>query len=343
MSGGVDSSVAAYLLHAQGHTLCGVSMELGIARHRDAEGGGTDALHDAAAVCGRLGIEHHVVDFSDRLRRDVIDDFLQQYTLGRTPNPCVRCNRYLKFAALYEYACSIGFDTIATGHYAAIKRSAHGEAVLCRHPDPVKDQSYFLHAVSRSVLDHVVFPLAGYMKTGVREIAQREGLPVAHKPESQEICFIPDNDYRQFLRNNGVCAAQGSFVDTSGRVLGTHGGVCNYTVGQRKGLGLALGSPMYVVSIDMQSDRVVLGSRDDLLARSLIAVDVNLLVDRLPSQCTAKVRSTQCDLPCEAVLADDTLTVTFGRPLEAITPGQSVVLYDNDVVIGGGIIKSVIN
>lgn len=343
MSGGVDSSVAAYLLHTQGHALCGVSMGLGIERYRNAAEGGTDALHDAAAVCERLGMEHHVVDFSDRLRQDVIDDFLQQYALGRTPNPCVRCNRYLKFAALYEYARSIGFDTIATGHYAAIKSSALGEAVLCRHPDPLKDQSYFLHSIARHVLGHVVFPLAGYTKTGVREIAQRVGLPVAHKPESQEICFIPDNDYRQFLRNNGVCAAPGRFVDTSGRVLGTHNGVCNYTVGQRKGLGLALGSPMYVVSIDVQSGLVVLGSRDDMLAGSLIAVDVNLLLDRVPSQCTAKVRSTQRDLPCEAVLDGDMLTVNFGRPLEAITPGQSVVLYDNDIVIGGGIIKSVIN
>ncbi len=341
MSGGVDSSVAAYLLRRDGYTIIGVTMCLGITDNQGrAACCGPQAVSDARKVCDQLDIPHYILDFSKNLYDDVITDFLNQYAGGRTPNPCVRCNRYLKFTALYEYARSLGYDAVATGHYAKTGRLRDGP-VLMRHHDPDKDQSYFLYSIPAGVLDHVVFPLAGSTKKEVRAIAHEAQLTVAAKAESQEICFIPDDDYRRFLRDNGIVAAPGPFIDTAGKTLGMHHGVINYTIGQRKGLGIATGSPRYVVAIDTKNNMVVLGNKQDLYARSLTAREVNLFVAALPSTCTAKVRSTQTDVPCTAVLAGDELKVTFDSPVEAVTPGQSVVLYHNDIVLGGGIIADV--
>ena len=210
-----------------------------------------------------------------------------------------------------------------------------------RHLDPTKDQSYFLYSIPSPVLDHVVFPLAEHKKAKVRAIAREARLPVASKPESQEICFITDDDYRRFLRGNGITESPGPFVDSAGKVLGTHRGVFNYTIGQRKKLGIATGSRQYVIALDVPNNRVVLGDRDELLSRSLTAGEVNLFVDTLPAACSAKVRYTQEAVSCEAKMVDGTLNVTFATPVEAVTPGQSVVLYLGDIVLGGGIIENV--
>jgi tRNA-specific 2-thiouridylase len=342
MSGGVDSSVAAHLLAAAGNRLIGVTMCLGVTDEAGrAACCGPQAVRDARTVCDQLDMPHYVLDFSKLLQEHVINDFLSQYAAGRTPNPCVRCNRYLKFDALYKYARSCGYDYIATGHYAAIG-TRQGRTVLLRHHDRGKDQSYFLYSIPPEVLEYTVFPLAGMAKPAVRAVARESRITVAEKPESQEICFVTDNDYRRFLKQYGIPAEEGPFIDTAGRVLGTHKGIFNYTIGQRKGLGIALGAPCYVVTIDPGRNTVTLGTREELGADSLVARDVNLFVDELPAQCTAKIRYAQADVPCSARYADGRLTVTFGQPVEAVTPGQSVVLYDGDAVLGGGIIEDVI-
>ncbi len=340
MSGGVDSSVAAYLLQREGHILIGVTMCLGVAdnEHNTVSCCGPSAIADARRVCDVLGIPHYVIDFSRKLNNDVIDDFIRQYSLGRTPNPCIRCNRYLKFTALSDYARSCGYDTIATGHYAGIGRW-NGKSILMRHKDQNKDQSYFLYGIPPERIDGIVFPLSGYTKSEVRKIAYDAALPVASKPESQEICFIRDNDYRSFLRKMGFHESAGEFVDTSGKILGTHYGIYNYTIGQRKGLGVATGERRYVISIDAGNNRVVLGDRNQLLCSSLVAGELNMFVENLPEYCTAKVRYTQKEVGCKAEIIQGKLYVNFIEPVEAVAPGQSVVLYMENVVLGGGVIE----
>ena len=338
MSGGVDSSVAAYLLKRDGFSITGATMCLGIP---DEEGRaaccGPQAVRDAREVCDRLDMPHYVLDFSQQLHEDVVKDFVESYAQGRTPNPCVRCNRYLKFTSLYKYARTCGYDAIATGHYAKIG-TIDGGPVLMRHHDPKKDQTYFLYSIPVEVLEHVIFPLEHLEKNAVRDVAREAGLPVAEKKESQEICFIPDDDYRRFLREHGLSDEPGPMVDTAGKRLGTHRGISNYTIGQRKGLGIATGSPRYVVALRRGDNTVVLGGKEDLLRSSLSAREVNLFVKQLPEVCTAKVRYTQSDVVCNAQMENGVLKVSFPEPVEAITPGQSVVLYDGDIVLGGGII-----
>jgi len=344
MSGGVDSSVAAYLLCRQGHDVAGVTMCLeiadksGVPKHC-----GTDAVGDARKICDILQIPHHVLDFSAKLFSDVIQDFIDQYTEGRTPNPCVRCNRLLKFGSLLDYAQSCGFDFIATGHYAGIALH-EGKPVLCRRIDDPKDQTYFLYSIPSSKLDKILFPLSELDKQQVREIAQDAGLPVASKPESQEICFVPDNNYRAFLRKyESFNSKPGDFVNLRGEILGTHRGISDYTVGQRKGLGIASGKPLYVLCIDKEHNRVVLGDKDELGAEALIATDVNLFMDGIPEQITAKIRYSQHDIPCKAkVGTDKKLEVRFEKAQDAVTPGQSVVLYKRELVVGGGIIEKAV-
>lgn len=339
MSGGVDSSVAAYLVRQEGYPATGATMCLGV---MDETGRpaccGPEAVKDAKKVCMQLDMPHYVLDFSRQLQESVIKDFIEQYRQGRTPNPCVRCNRYLKFSALYEYARSCGYDAIATGHYARIIRK-NGKVLLARHHDDVKDQTYFLYSIPQPVLEHVVFPLAEHTKEEVRSIAHTANLPIASKPESQEICFITDNDYRRFLKQNGIEEKPGNFYTMSGTVVGRHKGIFNYTIGQRKGLGIALGTPCYVVAINIRNNAVTVGSRKDLYSSSLYARDVNLFMDEIPAECTAKVRYTQNDVPCFANLNNGILEVLFKEPVESVTPGQSVVLYSGDVVVGGGIIE----
>lgn len=339
MSGGVDSSVAAYILRKEGYEATGATMCLGITDEVGrAACCGPEAVRDAKKVCMQLDMPHYVLDFSKQLHDDVITDFIDQYRRGRTPNPCVRCNRYLKFSALYKHARSCGYDAIATGHYARIVYKS-GKPFLARHSDDSKDQTYFLYSISQQVLENVVFPLAEFKKHEVRELAHSAAIPVASKPESQEICFITDNDYRRFLRQNGIEEAPGNFYDMKGNILGRHNGIFNYTIGQRKGLGIALGTPRYVVAIDISRNAVIVGDKNELFSSVLFARDVNMFAETLPEKCTAKVRYSQKDIPCSARLVDGSLEVHFNEPVEAVTPGQSVVLYDGDIVLGGGIIE----
>ncbi len=341
MSGGVDSSVAAGVLKDEGYELVGATMCLVTDDAPDkAACPGSQAARDARNVCSRIGIPHCTLDFSSQLRSFVIDDFIDQYRRGRTPNPCVRCNRHLKFSALLDYALSRGCQGIATGHYAKIAR-LNGRPVLQRHHDPVKDQTYFLYGIPRESLDHVLFPLSPYLKTEVRDIARRMRLPSAEKTESQEICFVPNDNYRDFLERNGISGSPGPIVDRAGHVLGTHSGIINYTIGQRKGLGIAAGFPLYVVALDTCENAVIVGRKEELLSRTLVAREANLFVDEIPVNCTGKVRYAQADVPCRAELINGDLRVTFEAPVEAVTPGQSVVLYDGDIVLGGGIISEV--
>jgi tRNA-specific 2-thiouridylase len=343
MSGGVDSSVAAYLLCRQGHHVVGVTMCLGIVdTSGEAQCCGPEAVRDARKVCEILDIPHYVMDFSSKLHADVITDFVNQYTEGRTPNPCVRCNRYLKFGSLLDYAQSCGFDYIATGHYAGIAIYKDKPVLKRRLGDP-KDQTYFLYSIPSSRLNNILFPLSETDKPQVRELAKEAGLPVASKPESQEICFVPGNNYRAFLRRyDSFKAEPGEIVNSRGEVLGIHSGISNYTVGQRKGLGIASGKPLYVLSIDKEKNRVVLGDKEELGASALVAGEVNMLMDEIPDEVTAKIRYSQFDFPCKARFQDGKLTVEFLEAQNAVTPGQSVVLYYKELVVGGGIIEKAV-
>lgn len=341
MSGGVDSSVAAVLLKQQGYHVVGATMCLGVA---DTEGTasccGPDATRDARKICDKLDIPHYVLQFSEHLYSKVITNFVEQYKLGRTPNPCVRCNQYLKFGFLYDYARSLEFDFIATGHYCGI-REVDNVKYLRRHLDSKKDQTYFLYSIPPESVQHTLFPLQDIDKQEVRRIAREADLIVAEKAESMEICFIPDNDYRGFLKKHNVVSVPGNFIDTTGKKLGTHTGIANYTIGQRKGLGIAEGKPLYVASIDPVRNLVVLAEKKDLQKTSLIASNPNLFMkEPFPEILTAKVRYSQDLIPCSAQVKDGQLHVSFHRDVEAITPGQSVVLYDDDIVVGGGIIES---
>jgi tRNA-uridine 2-sulfurtransferase len=341
MSGGVDSSVAAYLLKRDGFSIIGATMYLGVTDPDGHEAcSEPQAVKDARSACDQLGISHYAVDLSKEFHDNVITNFVHEYAAGRTPNPCVQCNKYLKFHELLKYAQRLGCESIATGHYARMG-TWDGQTVLMRNRDPVKDQSYFLYGISSANLDSIIFPLSDLKKKDVRAIARDADLHVAEKSESQEICFITDNDYRNFLHRNGINDTPGIFFDTKGKKLGYHKGVFNYTIGQRKGLGIAAGVPLYVIAIDTLKNTVIVGGKEELFAYRLEASDVNMLVASLPGECTAKVRSTQMDIPCTAILADGLLRVTFKTPVEAVTPGQSVVLYHGDIVLGGGIIRNV--
>jgi tRNA-specific 2-thiouridylase len=359
MSGGVDSSVAAALLRREGHEVLGVFMRLGSPAGVealeteavcDATGGknkqGCCSVLDAAdarRVAGMLDIPFYVLNFQEDFGR-VIDYFVDEYNRGRTPNPCVRCNDWLKFGKLAQYAEAVGADYVASGHYARVEpEPVTGRMRLLRGRDHRKDQSYVLFGVSRQALDHTLLPIGDLEKHEVRAIAEELKLPVFNKPDSQEICFVPNNDYAGLVRRRTPQAfRQGEFVSSSGEVLGDHDGHQQFTVGQRKGLGVALGYPVYVTAIDSQSNRVTLGEKDALLSRGLIARQVNLLGDELrPSgtavHCLAKIRYNHDPQPAIATLAgDDELHVQFDEPQSAVTPGQAVVLYAGETVLGGG-------
>ncbi|MCX7726548.1 MAG: tRNA 2-thiouridine(34) synthase MnmA [Chitinispirillaceae bacterium] len=342
MSGGVDSSVAAYLLKEERWEVIGVTMCLGVKLdEREAACCGEAAIRDARSVCDFLDIPHYVIDFSKELYEYVIKDFITQYREGKTPNPCVKCNKHLKFSSLLNYALSCGCEGLATGHYTKIG-IYNGKKVLMKHHDTKRDQSYFLYSISPSVLDHIIFPLEKYTKEEVRRIAKEVKLPVAEKKESREICFVPDDNYRNFLKKMGVEDRCGNFVDKNGEIIGIHKGIFNYTIGQRKGLGITTGKPSYVISIDSHRNTVTIGNKEDVMSRGLIAKEINIFTrDIFPLSCSAKTRYTQKEKECRANLSGDTLEVIFTDPVEAITPGQSVVLYKEDIVIGGGIIDNV--
>lgn len=351
LSGGVDSSAAAVLLKEAGEDLVGITMRLFSPEDTAGIDPGcctTGDIDDARAVADLLGIPYHVIPFADRFKEHVIDRFVEAYQNGRTPNPCIDCNRHLKFDALFEAAGSMGCERIATGHYARVEYDeTRGRYLLKKGLDGSKDQGYVLYSLTQEQLSRVVFPLGTYAKPDIRAVAERHGLVNAAKKESQDICFIPDGDYAAFIeRHLGRTFPEGNFIDTEGRVLGKHKGIIRYTLGQRKGLGISLDSPLYVVKIDAAGNTVVLGREDALFHTSLLAKNINLIAyERIerPLRVTAKARYRQKEMPATVVQTDDgTLRVDFDEPVRAITPGQSVVLYEGDVVVGGGIIDEVI-
>ena len=339
MSGGVDSSVAARLLLNTGYTAEGGIMIL----HQNPACGSSDDVADAHAVADRLGIPFHVFDLQEKFRRCVIGQFIDAYQNGATPNPCIECNRHLKFSALLERADELGLDRLATGHYARIERGENGRFLLKKAADLSKDQSYVLYRMTQKELSRTVFPLGGMTKTQVRDLAEEYGFLNAKKRDSQDICFVPDGDYAGFIeRTTGKTFPSGEFVDRAGNVLGTHKGIIHYTVGQRKGLGLALPQPMYVCRKDVEENRVVLGLDRDLFTTTLRASDLNWIsmdAPTAPIRVKARIRYKQPEQWATVTMLDDTTAqVEFDEPQRAIARGQSVVFYDDDTVVGGGVI-----
>ena len=363
MSGGVDSSVTAYLLQQAGYECVGATMRLTCSRSFGENGARTCCslrdIEDAESVADRLRIPYHVIDFRERFSRDVIDKFVSTYEAGATPNPCIDCNRYLKFGALMDFALDQGCDFVATGHYARIDRTADGSWTLRRGLDPKKDQSYVLYALTQERLAHTLFPLGGLNKErDVRRIAAEQGLVNAAKPDSEDICFVPDGDYARFIEDRtGRAIEGGDIVWRDGSVVGHHAGALRYTIGQRKGLGVAMAHPVYVTGIDTATNTVQLGEASDLEARSLIADDwvwsapadrMEAALDRGGLRVTAKYRYHQKDqaaLLTRASEVDDAqgrIELTFDAPQRAIAPGQAVVIYDGDAVLGGGTVLKAI-
>ncbi len=344
LSGGVDSAVAALLLRDQGHAVVGVTMDLGIPGAEDgpARRCSPRAVEDARQVCRTLGMEHRRLDFSGELERKVIRPFVEAYLRGQTPNPCVECNRFLKFGLLLQTVRTMGWDCLATGHYARL--DGEGDALRLRTPrDADKDQTYFLWAVGREELRHVLFPLARHGKDEIRKMAAEASIPVSEKPDSQDICFFSRGMFPWVVhRYAGREIPPGDIVDREGRVLGRHRGLPFYTVGQRGGLGIAHRVPLYVLALDAAANRVVVGERSDVRSRGLVAGQLNLLGKRWPERAAAKIRYAHRPAPCRVIQEQATFTVLFDEPQEAVAPGQSVVLYDGDVVAGGGVIREAI-
>jgi len=345
MSGGVDSSVAAALLAEEGHDVIGLSMQL----YDQREGGSgygsccsLDDLHDAGRVARRLNIPHYIVNFEREFQRTVVANFVDEYVAGRTPIPCSHCNSDLKFATLLDRSRAFGAEVVATGHYARISIDpATGRRTLLRGGDASKDQSYFLFSLTQDQLARASFPVGALSKVAVRDLARGLGLAVADKPDSQEICFVPDGDYAAFIeKQTGDLQSSGAIVNQSGEVLGRHGGVHRFTVGQRKGLGIAAAEPLYVLQLLPSEKTVVVGPRPELERTSLVASLVNWIAGAPPEEplhVTAQVRHRH--LPSSATvrsLGDGRARVDFDAPVVAITPGQAVVFYDEEVVVGGG-------
>jgi tRNA-specific 2-thiouridylase len=362
MSGGVDSSVAAALLLREGYDVMGCFMRLGSPDGVEAHVETCDTssgknkqgccsvldADDARRVAGMLGIPFYVLNFQEDFSK-VIDYFVAEYNRGRTPNPCVRCNDWLKFGKLARYAEAVGADYVASGHYARIGVDPiTSQRTLMRGLDHKKDQSYVLFGMDQKTVEHTLLPIGGYEKHEVRALAEELKLPVFNKPDSQEICFVPNQDYAGLVRRRSPDTfREGEIVTTDGKLVGKHEGHQHFTIGQRKGVGVALGHPIYVVDIDPAENRVTLGEKSELLKTTLIANDTNLLGDRISLakdglRCTAKIRyNHQPQAATVRLSAPDEITVTFDEPQSAITPGQAVVCYDGDVVLGGGWIDRV--
>jgi tRNA-specific 2-thiouridylase len=357
MSGGVDSSTVAAMLRAEGYNVIGLTMQLWNQRRLAGREGmpeavqgrccSLDDVYDARRVAQQIGIPYYVVNHEERFERDVVRPFVEEYLSGRTPIPCSLCNNHLKFDQLLIVAQQIGADRIATGHYARVAYDAvRGRWLLKRPADLSKDQTYFLFGLTQEQLSRTLFPLGDMTKPQVRELAHKYGLAIAEKPDSQEICFVPGGDYKRFLdaylaeQGTSLPDTAGELVTTDGEVIGEHSGIHNFTVGQRKGLGVATGSPLYVIQISGADKQVVVGGEEHLYSRALRARRVNLIaVDDLrePMRVTVKIRHRH--EPAPAMIertGEDEVLVTFDEPQRAITPGQAAVFFDGDVVVGGG-------
>ncbi len=351
MSGGVDSSVAAWLLKEQGHEVIGVFMRHGLgaeiacptkppARRKQGCCSAADAA-DARRVADLLGLSFYVLNFQREFAR-IVDYFVTQYTAGRTPNPCIVCNTWLKFGKLFEYADSVGAEYVATGHYARLERLEDGETALCRGLDESKDQSYVLFGIRRELLGRLLFPLGDHQKEEIRRIAAGLGMRVAEKRDSQEICFIPDQDHAGFIRRyKGYVDTSGEIVTADGKVVGRHGGLEQFTIGQRKGLQLAFGQPRYVIRIEPDTRRIVIGTREELARRELTAAEANWLVNEEfcshPWPCQVKIRYRGRSFPATVEASGaDRFRVRFDEPCYGVAPGQAAVCYQDNRVLGGG-------
>jgi tRNA-specific 2-thiouridylase len=355
MSGGVDSSVAALLLHNKGYRVVGITMKLWdfeeVGGNINHESGccSLESFNDARSICVSLGIPHYILNFSREFHQEVVDDFIDEYLSGRTPNPCVHCNTKIKWKTLLEKAFALGADYIATGHYAKVflnRKTNRFE--LHRGLDKKKDQSYALWGLRQESLAKTIFPMGEFTKHQIREMARKFNLPTAEKSDSQEICFVPDNDYHRLLKSKRAGLEQklnnGPMVTTAGHVVGRHRGYPFYTIGQRKGLGGGFGQPMYVVDIDADQNQITIGTADELLCKEFIVKDLNFIsVGEISSSTPAQIKIRYNDTPHPGTLIpqnDRKLRVVFSKPQRAITPGQSAVFFDDDLVIAGGIIES---
>jgi len=362
MSGGVDSSAAAVLLHRQGYEVIGLFMRSGETEKQACAVSGDGLLPvldtpthkqgccsaedaaDARRVADQLGIPFHSLNFQDSFKR-IKDYFADEYLAGRTPNPCVQCNNWLKFGKLWDFAQQVGADHIATGHYARIlKDEQTGEHTLHCGSDPNKDQSYVLFGIRRDLLSRILLPVGEYQKPAIREFAEEAGLRVAQKKDSYEICFVPGDDYAGFLNNyRDLGNTAGDFIDTDGEVLGQHAGYEKFTVGQRKGLGIAFGEPRFVLSVNAETRQVVLGTREDLATQHVRINGLNWLVDRPAEsfECAVKLRYQQKSTPCSVqIVNNDEAQITLNQPVLGVAPGQAAVFYDGDKVLGGGWIQA---
>ena len=349
MSGGVDSSVAAYLLKRDGYEVIGVTMEMLPEQDKsnlddNLSYCGISAVEDAKRVANKLGIEHHVLDFRSEFKSGVIDYFINEYKAGRTPNPCVVCNRKIKWEALLEEAHKMGADYVATGHYAKIEKYPQtGRYCVRTAITAAKDQTYALYNLTQEQLKSTIMPVGDYTKDEVREIAKEIDLDISTKPDSQDICFVPDGDYAGFIkRYDGTNFKVGNFVDINGNILGKHKGILHYTIGQRKGLGLAMNKHVYVKEIDAEQSRVVICDNEDLFETTIYAKNINFMsLDKIEGciSAEAKIRYAHKKAKCKVSFEDDMLICKFDEPQRAITPGQAIVIYDGDYVLAGGIIE----
>lgn len=350
MSGGVDSSVAAYLLKKQGYDVIGVTMQIwqdedGTVQEENGGCCGLSVVEDARRVAWELEIPYYVMNFKEEFKDNVIEYFMDEYVHGRTPNPCIACNRYVKWESLLKRSLDIGAEYIATGHYAQVERLPNGRYAIKKSVTAAKDQTYALYNLTQYQLSHTLMPIGGYGKDEIRKIAEDIHLQVASKPDSQEICFIPDHDHARFIEEHSDArVTEGNFVDKEGHVLGKHRGITHYTVGQRKGLNLSLGRPVFVVEIRPETNEVVIGDAEDVFSDYLTCSSLNwMAVDGLHGRemkVTAKIRYSHKGAECVIRELDgDLVECRFEEPQRAITPGQAVVFYDGDYVVGGGVIR----
>jgi len=357
MSGGVDSSTVAAMLHAEGHSLIGLTMQLWNQRRLAGKAGMPEAVHgrccslddvyDARRVAEAIGIPYYVVNHEDRFEKEVVRPFVEEYLSGRTPIPCSLCNNHLKFDQLLTVAQQVGADAIATGHYARVEFDDRtGRWLLKRPADVAKDQTYFLFGLTQEQLSRTLFPLGNMTKPQVRELARQHGLALAEKPDSQEICFVPGGDYKNFIdaylaeQGDRLPDTSGELVTTSGEVLGEHAGIHNFTVGQRKGLGVATGSPLYVIEIKGDQRQVIVGGQENLYSKTLRAKRINLIsTAKLDEPMRVSIKIRHRHEPAVATIeqaSQDEILATFDQPQRAVTPGQAAVFYDGEVVVGGG-------